>query len=386
MACVLVGLGMMPFKGASAPAVSSARLRIAEATGKNAVQLAKTDLRPQKLLTRESFLNAITVLQAIGGSTNAVVHLMAIIGRHPGVKDLGLDTFDEIGRKTHLLDYLKPSGENYMTDFHNSGGMLALLYELRPLLHLDAMTITGNTLGEEMALAAASFLPVPRTSLTHCIRPFNEPLQDCSSLVVLKGNLAPNGAIMKASASKDRRLLSHTGRAVVFTGSADLADRIDDPDLDVDANSVLVLQNIGPVGNPGMPEAGLIPIPRKLAAQGVQDLLRLSDGRMSGTAGGTIALHISPEASDPSSVLGIVRTGDAITCDVSQRLLRIDISPEEVTKRVEERAAAMSEKSYVWNARKTARGYRGLYMRSVNQAHRGADFDFLRAEGPDEEG
>ncbi|TQV92424.1 dihydroxy-acid dehydratase [Cordyceps javanica] len=300
MACILVAMGLMPFAGASAPAVSSSRLRIAEETGKYAVAACRKEanLTPQAVLSRESFLNGITILQAIGGSTNAVVHLMAIIGRHPSVAGtITLDTIDEIGRRTPLLVDLKPSG-----------GMLALLHQLKPLLYLEARTYTGKTLGEE--LARITPLSVPRD--LSCIQPFAEPLYPASSLVVLRGNLASGGAVMKASASKDRRLLKHRGRAVVFAGSADLAQRLDDPDLDVGADSVLVLQNIGPVGNPGMPEAGMIPIPRKLAEKGVSDMLRLSDGRMSGTAGGTIALHISPEAADPSSVLGIVRTGDWI--------------------------------------------------------------------------
>ncbi|KAH8901452.1 dehydratase [Thozetella sp. PMI_491] len=389
MACILVALGLMPFAGATAPAVSSSRLRIAEATGSHAVKMLNLQLRPQQLLTRESFLNAITVLQAIGGSTNAVVHLLAIIGRHPEVAgSITLDTIDEIGRKTPLLVDLKPSGDNYMTDFHNSGGMLALLHELKPLLHLNAMTITGRTLGEEMETTA--FNPVPRNSPNMVLQPFSDPLYERSSLVVLKGNIAPNGAIMKASASKYRHLLKHVGRALVFSGSADLTKRIDDPDLEVTPDSVLVLQNIGPVGNPGMPEAGLIPIPQKLAAQGVQDMLRLSDGRMSGTAGGTIVLHISPEASDPRSVLGIVKTGDIIRCDVDQRLIQVDISEEEIAKRLKERVHGMEsetskEKETPWVARKAVRGYRGLYMRSVQQAHQGADFDFLTAAGPSDE-
>ncbi|KAI1406912.1 dihydroxy-acid and 6-phosphogluconate dehydratase [Hypoxylon sp. FL1857] len=381
MACILVGLGLMPFKGATAPAVSSARLRIAEETGANAVKIiaAGEKLKPQALLTRESFLNAITVLQAIGGSTNAVVHLMAIINRHPAIAGtITLDTFDEIGRRTPLLVDLKPSGSNYMSDFHNSGGMAALLQELRPLLHLDALTVTGKTLGE--ALDSERIIPVPQE--LRCIQPFDAPLYPASSLVVLRGNLAPGGAVMKASASKDRRLLKHSGKAVVFAGSADLAQRIDDEGLDVTPESVLVLQNIGPVGNPGMPEAGLVPIPRKLAAQGVGDMLRVSDGRMSGTAGGTIVLHVSPEAADPESVLGIVRDGDVITCDVEQRLLRVEISDEEIERRREERRKDVGKdgSEHPWKAREKMRGYRGLYMRSVNQADQGADFDFLRAE------
>jgi dihydroxy-acid dehydratase len=386
MACVLVALGLMPFKGASAPAVSSARLRVAEETGKIAIQAFQKQLKPQDVLTRESFLNAITVLQATGGSTNAVVHLMAIIGRHPTVaKTIDLDVFDEIGRKTPLLVDLKPSGENYMTDFHNSGGMLALLHELQPLLHLNAMTITGRTLGEE--IASTPFHPVPRDSGMNCIRPFNRPLYPASSLVVLRGNIAPGGAVMKASASKERHLLHHTGPAVVFAGSEDLARRIDDPNLSVTADSVLVLQNIGPIGNPGMPEAGLIPIPRKLAVQGVQDMLRLSDGRMSGTAGGTIVLHISPEAADPGSVLGVVRDGDVITCDLEKRVIELHVADEEIKKRIEERRQFESQDGEKADephsgAAKHIRGYRGLYVRSVTQAEEGADFDFLTAAGP----
>ncbi|KAI1119284.1 dihydroxy-acid/6-phosphogluconate dehydratase [Nemania sp. NC0429] len=399
MACILAALGMMPLKGATAPAVSSARLRIAEQTGAAAVAMIKAGdaLRPQTLLTRESFLNAITVLQAIGGSTNAVVHLMAIINRHPRVAgSITLDTVDEIGRRTPLLVDLKPSGANYMTDFHNSGGMTALLRELRHigLLRLDAMTITGETLGA--VLDAEPAVHVPRA--LSCVSPASDPLYPASSLVVLRGNLAPRGAVMKASASKDRALLAHSGPAVVFSGPADLARRVDADDLAVTPDSVLVLQNIGPVGNPGMPEAGLIPIPRKLAALGVQDMLRVSDGRMSGTAGGTIVLHVTPEAADPESALGIVRDGDVITVDVEKRLLRLEIDDEEMARRIAERKAAMERGGDAdghadgerdgaaadapWVARRRMRGYRGLYMREVNQADRGADFDFLTAEGP----
>ncbi|KAI8721353.1 hypothetical protein NCS52_00582600 [Fusarium sp. LHS14.1] len=384
MACILVGLGMMPFAGATAPAVSATRLRIAEATGGHAVAACKNldQLRPQTLLTRESFLNAIIVLQAIGGSTNAVVHLMAIIGRHPKVAGtITLDTVDEIGRKTPLLVDLKPSGDNYMTDFHNSGGMLALFHELEPLLYLDAMTVTGRTLGQE--IAQNSLITVPRE--LSVIQPFDKPLYPKSSLVVLRGNLAPGGAVMKASASKYRRLLQHSGRAVVFANSADLAERVDDPDLKVTPDSVLVLQSIGPIGNPGMPEAGMIPIPRKIASQGVMDMLRLSDGRMSGTAGGTIGLHISPESANPDSVLGIIRNGDLITLDTEKRILSVDLTDEEIAQRIQERKktfAASEGAAAPWVKREGMRGYRGLYMRHVNQAEAGADFDFLTADGP----
>lgn len=415
MACVLVALGMMPFSGATAPAVSSARLRVAEATGKYAVSALKTreKMRPQALLTRESFLNAITVLQAIGGSTNVVVHLLAIVNRHPKVAGtITIDTIDEIGRKTPLLVDLKPSGQNYMTDFHNSGtsfitcllpkftrfvlvpfvsignslihgsigGMITLLRELTPLLHLNALTITGQTMGE--ALAKSTFSPVPRH--LSFVQPFDDPLFPASSLVVLRGNLAPGGAVMKASASKDKRLLKHSGRAVVFANSSDLAARIDNmgKDFEITPDDVLVLQNIGPVGNPGMPESGMIPIPRKLGSRGVLDMLRISDGRMSGTAGGTVVLHISPEAADPSSVLGIVQNGDIITCDVDKRLLQVEISSEEIIRRQEERLKQLKGSNCPWQKRATMRGYRGMYMRSVNQAQDGADFNFLTAAGP----
>lgn len=379
MACITVALGLMPLQGASAPAVSAARLRVAEETGANAVAVAMTKekSRPQTVLTRESFINAIIVLQAIGGSTNAVVHLMAIINRHPSVAGtITLDSFDEVGRKTPLLVDLKPSGDNYMTDFHNAGGMAALLTALRPLLHLNAKTVTGRTLGEE--LDRACFKPF---SYTHeIIRPLETPLYPCSSLAVVKGNLAPNGAIIKASASKDRRLLSHSAQAVVFGNTADLAQRIDDPDLPVTKDSILVLKGIGPIGNPGMPEAGVIPIPRKLAAQGVQDMLRISDGRMSGTAGGTIVLHVSPESAVTDSVLGIVQDGDVIEFDLEKRTLELRVPQEEVTRRIAARGESSAHQT-VKRGRKIARGYRGLYERSVNQAELGCDFDFLTAAG-----
>jgi dihydroxy-acid dehydratase len=330
--------------------------------------------RPQKILTKESFLNAIIVLQAIGGSTNAVVHLMAIINRHPNVAGtITLDMFDEIGKKTPLLVDLKPSGDNYMTDFHNAGGMTALLHTLRPLLHLSAKTITGQSLGEILDAAGTHDFPYSR----EIIRPLSNPLYPCSSIVVLRGNLAPGGAVIKASASKDRRLLNHAGPAVVFSDTADLAQRIDDPDLVVTPESVLVLKGIGPIGHPGMPEAGLIPIPRKLGAVGVEDMLRLSDGRMSGTAGGTIVLHISPESVVTDSVFGVVQDGDIIRCDVENRLIQLDLPAEEIAQRIANKRA-----NPIKGVTGKKRGYRGLYERSVNQAEHGVDFDFLTAAGP----
>ncbi|RAH39685.1 putative dihydroxy-acid dehydratase [Aspergillus brunneoviolaceus CBS 621.78] len=324
MACITAALGLIPLQGASAPAVSAARLRIAEQTGANAVAAAQhRDQRtPQALLTAESFHNAAVVLQAIGGSTNAMVHLMAIINRHPDISGtLTLDTLDAIGRTTPLLVDLKPSGDNYMTDFHNAGGMLCLLHRLRPLLKTSARTITGATLGEVLDSTPFRDHDFSRS----IIRTLADPLHPNASLVVLHGNIAPDGAVCKASASKDPRLLHHTGPAVVFESPRDLAARLDAPDLDVTPDSVLVLKGIGPIGNPGMPEAGMIPIPRKLAARGVTDMLRLSDGRMSGTAGGTIVLHVAPEAAVPESAFGAVRTGDMITLDVERRVLRLEV-------------------------------------------------------------
>lgn len=373
----------------TAPAVSSTRLRVAEETGKNAVAAAisisegtKTPLSLTTILTEASFHNAITVLQAIGGSTNGIVHLLAIANRHPDIA-INLQTIDDIGRNTPLLVDLKPSGDNYMTDLHNAGGMLALFHTLRPLLKLGALTISGQTIGE--VLDTTPFKPFALSR--QIIRPLENPLHASSSLVVLHGNLAPNGAVIKASASKYRHLLSHRGRAVVFAGPADMAARIDDPDLDVDEASVLVLQGIGPIGflSPGMPEAGLVPIPRKLASKGVKDMLRLSDGRMSGTAGGSIVLHISPEAALPESVLGVIRDGDVIVCDVERRLLEVDLTSQEIERRIEERRDRLDGKKDSRGPserrRTPTRGYRGLYERHVNQAEDGVDFDFLTARG-----
>lgn len=366
---------------------------MAEETGKNAVKAAlsvsqptETPLSLTNILTSASFHNAITVLQAIGGSTNGIVHLLAIANRHPDLAGtVTLQTIDDVGRGTPLLVDLKPSGDNYMTDLHNAGGMLALFHTLRPLLKLDALTITGRTLGE--VLDATPFRPFPFSS--RIIRPLASPLYESSSLLVVRGNLAPNGAVVKASASKDRRLLRHRGRAVVFAGPADMAARVDDPGLEVDEDSVLVLQGIGPVGflSPGMPEAGLLPIPRKLAARGVKDMLRISDGRMSGTAGGTVVLHVSPEAALPGSVFGVVRSGDVIVLDAERRVLEVEVSGEEIGRRIAERrerleggpGAGARGPSEV--RRKPTRGYRGLYERCVNQAEEGVDFDFLTAGG-----
>ncbi|EMC97608.1 hypothetical protein BAUCODRAFT_69151 [Baudoinia panamericana UAMH 10762] len=382
MGCVTAALGLMPLGGASAPAVSSARLRVAEQTGAMAVSVASNveRCRPQAILSRESFLNAITVLQAIGGSTNAVVHLMAIVNRHPEIAGkIDLATVDEVGRRTPLLVDLKPSGDNYMNDFHNAGGMVALLLTLRPLLHLDALTITGETLGK--VLDATPFKPFPYSK--ELIRPLSNPVYPDSALVALYGNLAPKGAVLKAAASKDRKLLEYEGPAVVFENTADLAQRIDDENLKVTDKSVLVLKSIGAIGNPGMPEAGVIPIPRKL--KGVTDMLRLSDGRMSGTAGGTIVLHISPESAIVDSPFGIVEDGDLIRLSLAERRLNVNLSDAEIAKRVQKRKALLESHGTAVHGKRIVgsrkRGYRGLYETSVNQAESGVDFDFLTANG-----
>ena len=286
---------------------------------------------------------------------------------------------------------LKPSGDDYMTDFHNAGDMLALMHTLRPLLYLNPRTYTGQTLGE--TLDQMPFQPFDYSRRTS--RALDDPLHHSTSLAVLHGNLAPRGAVMKASASKERRLLDHRGRACVFKNSRDLIARIDSDDLEVTADSVLVLQGIGPVGNPGMQEAGLIPIPRKLARKGITDMLQISDGRMSGTAGGTIVLQVSPESADPDSIMGIVQDGNFITCNVAERVLHLELEKAEIERRIQVRKEIRESSSSrharggkgregrdPWLARKTMRGYRGLYERHVNQADEGCDFDFLAADGP----
>jgi dihydroxy-acid dehydratase len=361
MALVVEALGMMAPGGAAAPAVSADRRRIAEETGRIAVGLARSGLTPDRIMTREAFENAVTVLMAIGGSTNAVIHLIAMAGR-VGVR-LDLDAFDRIGRTAPVLVDLKPSGRHYMADLHDAGGLAPILRELRDLLHLDCLTVTGRTLGEELAAA----LPPFRQTI---VAPRSSPLHPTGGMAVLRGNLAPRGAIIKQSAA-GTKFLRHRGSAVVFASLADLAERVDDPDLDVTEESVLVLQNAGPKGAPGMPEAGYMPIPRKLAQAGVKDMVRISDARMSGTASGTIVLHVAPEAA-VGGPLGLVRTGDVIELDVEARRLELLVEPAELERRRGERAPPVHAGS--------ERGYRKLFLDSVTQADRGCDFDFLAPE------
>ena len=358
MACLLEALGLMPSGGAAIPAVFAERLRHAEETGKLAVQLINSQRVPANVLTEKAFENAVRVLQAIGGSTNAVIHLIAIAGRC-GLR-LSLDLFDRLGETTPLLVDLRPSGVGYMEDFHRAGGMPVVLQELKPLLHLDAPTIDGRTLGQ--VLDRPYQFPAWQT----VIRPAREPLSPRGSLLVLRGSLAPDGALLKRSAASPE-LLHKTGRAVVFQSLDDLAKRVDDPALDVTPDDILVLQNAGPKGAPGMPEAGALPIPKKL--HGVKDMVRISDARMSGTAFGTVVLHVSPEAA-VGGPLGLVRNGDRIALDADRRSLELLVEPHIL----EARRAEMAPQPV------PPRGYGWLFQRHIQQAHLGADFDFLRHE------
>jgi dihydroxy-acid dehydratase len=357
MACIAEALGMTVPGGASPPAVTADRMRVAGETGRVAVEIARKRLDIGQVMTAQAFENAMRVLLAIGGSTNAIVHLTAMAGRL-GL-EVDLKALDRMGRETPVLLDLKPSGEHYMEDFHHAGGMATLLRELKPLLHLDALTVTGRTLGEVIEAAGPGFAQ-------DVVRPLAKPLFPQGGIAVLQGNLAPGGAIIKQSAA-DPALMEHEGRAVVFENAADLAARIDDPDLDVAAGDVLVLKRIGPAGAPGMPEAGYLPIPLKLARQGVKDMLRISDGRMSGTAFGTVVLHVTPEAA-VGGPLAWVRTGDRIRLSVAARELTLLVTDEELAAR------ARAEPVTVPTAE---RGYRKLFLQSVTQADRGADFDFL---------
>jgi dihydroxy-acid dehydratase len=337
--------------------VTADRIRVAEKTGTTAVAIAKSKLTPDRILTAKAFENALRVLLAIGGSTNGVIHTTAIAGRL-GIH-LDLDRLDAMGCETPVLVDLKPSGQHYMEDLHRAGGLPTLLRELKPLLHLDALTVTGRTLGEEIDAAQAFAQNV--------VRPFSNPIYPQGGIAVLRGNLAPGGAIIKQSAA-DPKLMKHEGRAVVFENAEDLARRVDADDLDVKADDILVLKNIGPKGAPGMPEAGYLPIPKKLARQGVKDMVRISDGRMSGTAAGTIVLHVTPESAT-GGPLAWVRNGDRIRLDVAKRELELMVPDAEMSKR--RQAQPVREPT-------APRGYLKLFLDSVTQADQGVDFDFLR--------
>jgi dihydroxy-acid dehydratase len=333
MACITEALGMCLPGTAAIPAVHADRLRAAEATGALAVQLIHSGRTPDKIVTVKSVENALRVLLAIGGSTNAVIHLTAVAGR-AGVP-VSLKRLNELSETTPVLVNLKPVGNGYMEDLYAAGGIGALLREIRDLLHLDAMTVTGETLGERLAHADAGF--VDRTYIAER----GKPLEPHGGLVALFGNLAPGGAILKRSAA-DSRLFEHEGRAVVFSSLEDLAARVDDPNLDITADDIMVLQNAGPFSASAMPEAGYLPIPKKLAAAGVKDMIRISDARMSGTAFGTIVLHITPDAAS-GGPLAAVRTGDRIRLSVKERRIDLLVDEAEIERRLSAHAGPPPE-------------------------------------------
>jgi dihydroxy-acid dehydratase len=358
MALVAEALGTVVPGVAGTPAADSRLLEAAHGTGRLAVEMVAADRRPSTFLTEASFTNAIVALAAIGGSTNAVVHLLAIAGRL-GI-DLTLDDFDRIGSGVPVLVDLLPAGRFLMEDFHRAGGLLAVLAEVRDLLDPAAGTVTGKPLVEYLDDAAIWDADV--------IRPRHEPLVEHGGIAVLRGNLAPLGAVIKPAAASPQ-LMRHRGRAVVFDSIEDFHARIDDPDLDVDADSVLVLRGCGPRGYPGMPEVSNMPLPRKLLEQGVRDMVRICDGRMSGTAYGTVVLHVAPEAA-AGGPLARVRTGDVISLDVDARRIDVEVPDDELAARPPDRATVAA----FANPR---RGWERLYVDHVQQADTGADLDFL---------
>jgi dihydroxy-acid dehydratase len=358
MTSLAEALGMTLSGAASIPAVHSAHARMAAESGRRIVEMVWADLKPRDVLTREAFDNAIVTDMAIGGSTNAIIHLVAMAGR-AGIR-LTLERFDELSHRTPVVANLRPSGEYLMEDFYDAGGLRGLLNRIRDLLHLDCLTVTGRTVGENIDGAEVYDDRV--------ILPRDKPLSRAGATFVLRGNLAPNGCVIKPTAA-DPRLLKHTGPAVVFSNYADLKARIDREDLDVTPDSVLVLQTGGPLGAPGMPEWGMLPIPKKLLKQGVRDMVRISDARMSGTSYGTCVLHVSPESA-VGGPIALVRDGDLIDLDVQERKIHLRVSDEELARR---KAA--------WRppAERYARGYAQLFRMETTQAHEGCDFKFLHA-------
>lgn len=357
MASIVEALGLQLTGSAAIPAVDSRRMAMAQMAGRRIVDMVDEGLTMSKVMTKDSFVNAIIVNAALGGSTNAIVHLLAMAGRL-GI-DLTLDEFDDIGRKVPLLVNLMPSGQYLMEDFYYAGGVPAVMRELRPVLNLDAMTVSGQTIGQAIAGAPCYNRDVIAT--------WDNPVQPAgSSTAVLKGNLAPNGAVLKISAATPA-LLKHRGPALVFDTNEDYMAVADDDDLDVTADTVLIVRNSGPKGYPGFPEVGNMPLPKRLLEAGVTDMVRISDARMSGTGFGTCVLHVAPESA-AGGPLGIVRTGDMIELDAQARLLRVDISDEELAGRMS---------SFVPEVAKAGRGWEQLYIERVTGADRGADLDFL---------
>ncbi len=349
-------LGMCLPGASSIPAVDSNHNRMAYASGRRAVEMVWEDLKPTDILTEAAFDNAITVDMAIGGSTNAIIHLIAL-ARRAGVP-LDLERFDKIAAGVPLLAGIKPSGEYLMEDFYYAGGLRALMAQLKPRLHLDSLTVNGRTVGENIE-GAEVFRP-------EVIRSLDDPVQQAGGTAVLRGSLAPDGAIIKPT-SAEPRLLKHRGSAVVFESIRELKANIDDPDLEISADSVLVLKNGGPVGGPGMPEWGMLPIPKKLLEEGVRDMVRISDARMSGTSYGACVLHVSPEAA-VGGPLALVRTGDLIELDVTARRLDLLVEPDELARR---------RADWKPTERRYGHGYASLYIQHVTQADQGCDFDFM---------
>jgi dihydroxy-acid dehydratase len=361
MTSAVEALGLMLPGASSIPAADSAHARMASASGRRIVEMVWDDLTPRKILTTPAFENSVTASMALGGSTNAIIHLIAMAGRAGATLDL--DRFDALSRRTPLIGNIRPSGQFLMEDFFYAGGLRGALSRLRDLLHTDCITANGRTLGENITDAIVSNDDV--------IAPRERPLGPEGGVAVLRGNLAPRGAVIKHTAA-ERHLLKHTGPAVVFRNYDDLAARIDDPALPVTAESVLVLQNAGPLGGPGMPEWGMLPIPKKILAQGVRDMVRISDARMSGTAYGACVLHVAPE-SFIGGPLALVRDGDLIELDVPARRLELAVNDAELARR---RAN--------WTAPEVIypRGFGRLYSEHVTQADRGCDFDFLEGTQP----
>ncbi len=364
MTAIVEALGLALPGSSSIPAMDAAHPRMATRCGERIVQMVWDDLRPQRILSRGAFMNAVAVQMALGGSTNAAVHLIAM-ARRAGVA-LTLDDMDAVSRRVPVLANLFPSGAGLMEDFYYAGGLPALMQRIAAQLSLDELSVAGGTLGQALAQAEVRDAEV--------IRPLDRPVSANGTLAVLRGNLAPDGAVIKASAA-DPRFFKHRGRALVFDSPAEMARACADPDLDVDADTVLVLRNAGPVGAPGMPEWGNLPIPKKLLAQGVRDMLRLSDARMSGTHYGSCVLHISPESA-VGGPLALLRSGDEIAIDLEARSLSLCVADAEL----EQRRAA-----WVAPVQPYSRGYTRLYQQHVTQAHEGCDFDFLQGDGPSPE-
>lgn len=355
MASMVESLGVSLPENAAIPAVDARRYRLAQLTGRRIVEMVREDLRLSRILTREAFENAIRTNAAIGGSTNAVIHLLAIAGRI-GVK-LELADWDRLGSQIPCLLDLQPSGRFLMEDFYYAGGLPAVMREIQHLLHRGALTANGRTVGENIAAAPCWNREV--------IRPLDQPFKEAAGIAVVRGNLAPDGAVIKPSAAS-AHLLKHRGRAVVFENIEDFHARIDDESLDVDETCVLVLKNCGPRGYPGMSEVGNMPLPPKVLRKGVTDMVRISDARMSGTAYGAVVLHTSPEAA-AGGPLALVKSGDMIELDVPARRLHLEVSDEELARRrADWQAPALP-----------ARGWQRLYVQHVQQAHLGADLDFL---------